>query len=92
MRNAIERASSRALTTLTQAPRWLVGLGAAAALLGGLMAPSPWGPLLLGLVTLFIAWLLVLAWPVLDGRGKATRSAVLVLLIATTIARAVGVL
>jgi hypothetical protein len=48
--------------------------------------------LLLGLVTLFIAWLLVLAWRVLDGRGKATRSAVLLLLIATTIARAVGVL
>jgi hypothetical protein len=92
MRNAIERASSRALTTLTQAPRWLVGLGAAAALLGGLMAPSPWGPLLLGLVTLFIAWLLVLAWRVLDGPGKATRSAVLLLLIATTIARAVSVL
>lgn len=92
MRSAIERASSRALTTLTQAPRWLVGLGAASALLGGLLAPSPWGPFLLSLVTLFVAWLLVLAWPALDGRGKASRSAVLVLLIATTIARAVGVL
>jgi hypothetical protein len=54
------------------------------------MAPQPWGPLLLGLVTLFLGWLLVLAWPALDLGGKAVRTAVVALMLAGTIARAVG--
>jgi hypothetical protein len=59
-------------------------------MLGGLIAPVPWGPLLLGLVTLFLGWLLVLAWPALDTGGKALRTAVVVLTFAGTVGRAVG--
>lgn len=78
------------LTRLTRAPRWLVGVASAAVLLGGLIAPVPWGPLLLGLVTLFLGWLLFLAWPVLDAGGRVIRTAVVVLAFAATIGRAVG--
>jgi hypothetical protein len=90
VRRAIERASTSLRTRLTRAPRWLVGLVPAVVLLTGLMAPVPWGPLLLGLVALFLGWLLVLAWPALDAGGKAIRAGALVLTLAATIGRAVG--
>jgi hypothetical protein len=86
----VERTSLPTLARLTRVPRWLLGLAAAAALLGGLLAPLPWGPLLLGLVALFLIWLLVLAWPALDGRSRASRLAVVGLLVAVTFARAAG--
>jgi hypothetical protein len=90
IRGSLERASSPLLTRLTRAPRWLVGVVSAAVLLGGLVAPLPWGPLLLGLVALFLGWLLLLAWPALDAGGRAIRAAVVVLALAATIGRAVG--
>jgi hypothetical protein len=91
IRESLERASSALLIRLTRAPRWLVGLVPAVVLLGGLIAPPPWGPLLLGLVALFLGWLLVLAWPALDLGGKAVRAAVVALTLAATIARAAGI-
>jgi hypothetical protein len=90
VRVAIERASTSLLTRLARAPRWLVGLVPAVVLLAGLIAPVPWGPLLLGLVAVFLGWLLVLAWPALDAGGKAIRAGALVLTLAATIGRAVG--
>jgi Family of unknown function (DUF6703) len=50
----------------------------------------PWGPLLLALVTLFLAWLLILAWPALDASGRAVRAVVVALTLAATIGRAFG--
>jgi uncharacterized RDD family membrane protein YckC len=90
VRGSIERASASLLTRLARAPRWLVGMVPAVVLLAGLIAPVPWGPLLLGLVALFLGWLLVLAWPALDMGGKAIRAGALVLTLAATIGRAVG--
>ena len=86
----MERTSQPILATLTRIPRLVLGLTAAAVLLGGLLAPLPWGPLLLGLVALFLGWLLVLAWPALDGRGRASRLAAVALLVSVTVARAAG--
>jgi hypothetical protein len=90
IRGSLERASSSLLVRLARAPRWLVGLVPAVLLLGGLVAPVPWGPLLLGLVTLFLTWLLVLAWPALDAGGRAVRAVVVALTLAATIGRAFG--
>ena len=90
IRGAVERTSQPILATLTRLPRLVLGMAAAAALLGGLLAPLPWGPLLLGLVALFLVWLLVLAWPALDGRGRVSRLAAVVLLVSVTFARAAG--
>ena len=91
-RGALERASLPVLTRLTSLPRWLVGLVPGAVLLGGLLVPPPWGPLMLGFVTLFLFWLLVLSWPRLDGRSRAIRTIVVLLLLAATVARGGGVI
>lgn len=91
-RGALERASRPVLITLTRAPKWLLAFVSAATLLGGLLAPSPWGPLLLGLVALFLVWLLTLAWPRLEPRARVVRLAVLVLLVAVVVGRAAGAL
>jgi hypothetical protein len=78
------------LTWLSRAPRWLVGLAPAALLLGGLLAPAPWGTALLALVVLFLAWLLTLSWPKLEPRARAVRMGVTVLLLAVVVAQAAG--
>jgi hypothetical protein len=91
-RGALERASLPVLTLLTSLPRWLVGIVSGAVLLGGLLGRPPWGPLMLGLVTLLLFWLLVLSWPRIDGRSRAIRTVVVLLLAAATVARSVGVI
>ena len=90
-RGALERASEPILTRLTRAPKWLVGSVPAAVLLGGLLAPEPWGSLLLGLVLLFLGWLLTLAWPRLEPRARVIRAGVVVLLAALVVGRSAGV-
>jgi hypothetical protein len=72
-RAALERASYPLLARIATAPKWLVGLAAGAVLLGGLLAPSPWGPLLLLVVAAFLGWLVLLSWPALDTRGRLIR-------------------
>jgi hypothetical protein len=47
---------------------------------------------MLGLVTLFLFWLLVLSWPRIDGRSRAIRTVVVLLLAAATAARSAGVI
>jgi hypothetical protein len=78
------------LVRLSSAPAWLVGIGTGGVLLGGLLAPLPWGPALLGLVALFLAWLLALAWPRLQPGPRFTRCVVVNALTALVIARAKG--
>jgi hypothetical protein len=78
------------ITFLHGAPRWLVGAIPGVLLLGGLLAPAPWGPILLGLVTLFIAWLLALSWPRLETTPRLLRTGVVLLLAAAVAARAAG--
>ena len=92
MRGALERASLPVLARLTSLPRWLVGLVPGVLLLGGLLAPPPWGTIMLGLVALFLAWLLVLSWPRLEGRSKVIRTFVVLLLVAATAAQGAGMI
>lgn len=80
------------LSPLARLPRWLVGMFPAILLLGGLLLPPPWGVVLLSLVTLFLAWLLVLSWPRLLGRSRALRTVVVLLLAAVTVGYAFGLL
>lgn len=87
-RGQLDAFSYPVLLRLTAAPKWLLGAGTAAILLGGLLAPSPWGPALLALVTLFLAWLLVLAWPRLQPGPRVARAGVVGALGALVVARA----
>lgn len=89
-RGNVERVSYPILLRLTRAPKWLLGAVTGAVLLGGLLAPSPWSPLLLSLVILFLTWLLVLAWPKLQPPAKILRGAVIGALAALVIARLFG--
>lgn len=89
-RAALEKASYPILVTLTRAPKWLLGVVTAAVLLGGLLAPAPWGPILLGLVVLFLAWLLTLAWPKLTQGSRVIRALIIVGLAGLVAAQAAG--
>ncbi|HEX6195615.1 MAG TPA: DUF6703 family protein [Jiangellaceae bacterium] len=91
-RGGLERASLPLITFMHRAPRWLVGAVPALLLLAGLLAPVPWGPLLLGLVTLFLGWLLALSWPRLGTSARFGRTIIVLVLAAAVVARAGGVL
>jgi VIT1/CCC1 family predicted Fe2+/Mn2+ transporter len=91
-RGGLERASLPLITRLHRAPRWLVGALPGVVLLAGLLAPAPWGPALLGLVTLFLGWLLALSWPRLEVRSRALRTLVVVILAAFVAAQALDLL
>lgn len=80
------------LSVLTRLPRWIAGLLPGVLLLGGLLAPVPWGPLLLTVVTLFLGWLLALSWPRLDGRSRTLRIVIVLLAAFLAIARFLGVI
>lgn len=80
------------LLRLTSAPKWLLGVVTAGVLLGGLLAPAPWAPLLLGVVVVFLTWLLILAWPRLEPTPRMIRTGVIGALVAIVIAQAVGAL
>lgn len=91
-RAKLEKVSYPILVRLSGLPKWLLGILTGGLLLGGLLAPSPWGPAMLGLVTVFLLWLLVLAWPRLSGSARLTRAVVVAALAAAVAARAAGVL
>jgi hypothetical protein len=84
-RAALERISYPLLARIAAAPKVLVGLVAGAVLLGGLLAPPPWGPLLLIVVAAFLAWLVLLSWPALDPRGRLIRLVTLVLVVGAAV-------
>ncbi|NDL56780.1 DUF6703 family protein [Phytoactinopolyspora mesophila] len=88
----LERVSYPLLVRLTSAPKWLLGVVTAGILLGGLLAPAPWAPLLLSVVIVFLSWLLVLAWPRLEPTPRMIRTAVIGALVAIVIAQSAGVL
>lgn len=91
-RSGFERTSLPLITALSRLPRWLIGIIPGLLLLGGLLAPAPWGVVLLGIVTLFLGWLLALSWPRLDGRSRTLRVGVVLVVAALTAAHAAGVI
>ena len=84
-RAALERISYPILARIAAAPKVLVGLVAGAVLLGALLAPSPWGPLLLLVVAAFLGWLVLLSWPALDVRGRLIRLVTLALVVGAAV-------
>jgi len=70
------RYSRRPLTWLHGAPRWLIVIVMALALVAGLILSGPFtvlGGALLILVALLLLWLLALAWPVLNATSRMIR-------------------
>lgn len=89
-RARLEKRSYPLLVRLTRAPKLLLGAVTAGLLLGGLLAPVPVGPILLGIVVLFLLWLLTLSWPKLPANARAVRSFVVALTAVLVVARAGG--
>ncbi len=87
LRQSLEGASAPALRTIAALPRAVPFLVVLALMVAGALIPG-WGWLLLALVTLFLAWLLVLGWPRLTSQERLMRFAVVALAAAITVTQA----
>ena len=68
-RDRLERRSVPLLLALRRVPPWAMFLVVLGCVVGGLLLTGPLAAALLGVVSIFLAWLLVLAWPRLtDGQ------------------------
>jgi hypothetical protein len=88
-RSRVEHASYPLLERLNAMPR-AVGIGAfVVVLLGGGLAPRPWGGIAFLLVTVFVGWLLYLTWQRLTLSERVMRTAVLVLALAVAVVKVI---
>lgn len=62
-RQRVSELSYPALRWLSMRPRWLLAVTTTVLLVAGLLAPLPYGPVCLGLVTALLVWLAYLSWP-----------------------------
>lgn len=86
--NTLERISLPATKFITGLPPAVPIVAVfALVLLGGLL--GPWGAFPLGLVVLFLLWMLALSWPRLRQSERLMRIAVIVLVIALTVVKVV---
>lgn len=90
---ALQRLSLPLLTRLTRLPKWLIVVMLAVLLVLGMIQTGSlaWlGALLLGILTLFFLWLLVLSWPAIPASGRMLRAIVVVALAGATVLKATG--
>jgi hypothetical protein len=90
VRQRVESASRAFLVRLHDLPRWVLLVVVAALAIGGAALPGWPGAICLAVVTVFVGWLLYLAWPSLPTSRRLTRLFVLALLVLATVARAVA--
>lgn len=90
LRRTVERRSAPVLLWLSSRPRFLLPALVAVLLVGGLAAPAAYGRPLLAALALLLLWLSYLSWPALDGRGRAVRAAVLVLVVVALLQRVIA--
>lgn len=89
----LQRISLPLLTRLTRLPKWLIVIVLAVLLVLGMIQTGSlaWlGALILGFLTLFFLWLLVLSWPVIPASGRLLRGIVVVALAGATALKAMG--
>ena len=92
-RSALEKKSYPLLVTLQRVPRWVMVVLPAALLFLGLIQTGglAWlGGILLLLVAVFLAWLLVLSWPVLTMGSRALRLVTVVAVVGIAIFKFMG--
>ncbi len=86
--NAFERASLPLTRALSRLPPLVpIVVVFALVLLGSFL--GPWGAIPLGLVVLFLLWMLGLSWPRLTASERLMRIAVIVLLVGLTVIKVV---
>jgi hypothetical protein len=87
LRGQVERRSAPVLLWLSSRPKLLVPGIMALLLVGGLAAPPGPGTLLLVLLVAFVGWLTYLSWPVIEGRARLIRVALLGLIVAAIVGK-----
>ena len=87
LRESLENASAPLLRTIAALPRVVPFLVVLALMVAGALIPG-WGWVLVAVVTLFLAWLLVLGWPRLTSPERLMRVAVVALAAAITVTQA----
>ena len=87
LRPTIERASLPLITRLSSLPKAMPFLLLVALLVAGVLTHGPVGFALMGLASLFVAWILYLSWPRLTSSERIMRSAVLLLAVAMAVTR-----
>ena len=90
-RRALEKASVGPLFVLNGLPRLVVPLVLGILLVLGLALHSSWAGLLLLVPAAFLAWLLVLSWPVLSPAGRALRLIAVAAVTVAAVLRLAGV-
>lgn len=78
-RGRIERRSIPVLLALRRVPQWAMFLVVLGCVIGGLLLTGPLAAALLGVVSIFLAWLLLLAWPRLTEAQRLLRGLTAVL-------------
>lgn len=89
----LQRFSLPLLTRLSRMPKWLLVMALAVLFVFGMVQSGSlaWlGALILGLLTLFFLWLLVLSWPAIPASGRLLRGIVVIALAGVTVLKAMG--
>lgn len=73
------------MTRLSRLPKLVPFAILLTLLIAGVLIHGPVGFVLMGLATLFVAWVLYLSWPVLNGSERIMRVAVLLLAVALAV-------
>ena len=89
-RGSLERASVGPLFFLNTLPRLLVPLMLGILMIMGLAMPWNWTGLVLLIPAAFLAWLMVLSWPLLSTTGKLMRAAAVIGLLIGCVLRVSG--
>jgi hypothetical protein len=92
-RQAFEERSYPFVRQLNALPRWLVVITPAVLLFAGLVMTGPFawlGAILLVLVTLMLAWLTALSWPVITPGSRLLRGGVVLALGGIAVLKAMG--
>ncbi|MEI6230887.1 MAG: DUF6703 family protein [Actinomycetes bacterium] len=89
-RGSLERASVGPLFFLNTLPRLLVPLMLGILMIMGLAMPWNWTGLVLLIPAAFLAWLMVLSWPLLSTTGKLMRAAAVIGLVIGCVLRVTG--
>lgn len=87
LRESIETASLPTVKAISGLPRFVPFLVVLALMIGGILIKD-WGWILIGIVVVFLAWMLYLGWPRLTSSEKLMRSAILLLTAGVTLTRA----
>ena len=86
LRESIETASLPTVKAISGLPRFVPFLVVLALMIGGIVIKG-WGWILIGIVMVFLAWMLYLGWPRLTTAEKLMRTAILALTAAVTATR-----